>query len=154
MWPLTGYPFPLFSIAGLHDPVDVKDWTSTGLQLADGRVVMPKGMQQLPKESFALKKVIEGGVEVEPDGRVIGRLVVRPNCGNDPVWYRVNRIDVAWLLTYLREGTPTAPLPSYAPLPYSDHVVTDGGMPVVEYVQMKDELDPERRFMYDMWKGQ
>jgi len=72
--------------------------------LANHQSVMPAGMRRLPATSQVLEAATKGGVEVSPDGHVYGRLVGHRSCGNDAIWWSVRRVDLAQLLTYVKEG--------------------------------------------------
>lgn len=93
----------------LRAPVAVVGWTTAGLRLADGRVVLPAGLLALPATSEALAEATGRGVEVAPDGRVVGLVRVHRTCGNDPVRERIVRVDLARFLEFLGEGTTVGP---------------------------------------------
>jgi hypothetical protein len=105
---VTGSWSPIEHVETLSDPVKVLRWTDTALVLADGRQVPLRGIAELPHDSPALTAVTSEGVEVGPDGAVIGMLPIHHYCGNDPVRKHIARVDVAQLLLYLGEGEPTS----------------------------------------------
>lgn len=89
----------------LNDPILVQGWSSEGL-IAGKRIIPLPGIGPLPSTSTALAKAIENGVEVATDGRVYGLVRVHHWCGNDPVRYHLARVDLAFLLIYLRDAQP------------------------------------------------
>ena len=147
---MTGVPFPLSHVDRLRHPVMVRSWSEKGLQLADGREVMPLGMRKLPLRSTALREVTKDGVEVAEDGRVFGRLRIWHWCGNDPLRNDVRRIDVAHLLTYFRQGVPVARLMARGPKPYStEGGFSERGWNVSEYAGMKMAADPKFQAIFN-----
>jgi hypothetical protein len=90
----------------LEHPVKVSGWNTDGLHLADGRMVQLPGIQSLPPSSPALDEVIKRGVELRPDGRVIGLVRVHHWCGNDPVIEEIARVDISEMMRFLRVGEP------------------------------------------------
>jgi hypothetical protein len=96
-------------IETLASPVEVTGWTPTGLHLADGRSVMPRGMRSLPGASVALAEATKRGIELAGDGRTYGLVRVHHWCGNDPVGEHIARVDLALFLEYLGEEQASAP---------------------------------------------
>lgn len=90
----------------LREPHTVVDWDEHGLWLADGRHVRLTGTEPLPLNSPLLEQAIVHGVELTPEGRVIGLLKIHHWCGNDPVRLHLARVDLADLLTYSRPVSP------------------------------------------------
>jgi hypothetical protein len=107
---LTGHWIPTWKVDSLAKPVAVRGWTTEGLQLTDGRLLPLPGVTALPKESVALSAGIKRGVEIDGEGRVYGLVNIRRTCGNDPVVQRIVRVDLADVLVFLNEATPTRPL--------------------------------------------
>lgn len=105
----SGY-WPQSHIETLHAPVAVRGWSSSGLRLADGRVVPLPGFRALPESSVALATATRRGVEVEADGRVVGLVKIWHWCGNDALQHDVRRVDIGHLLEFLREGSFTRAL--------------------------------------------
>jgi hypothetical protein len=97
---LTGRLFPVDIIETLESPVAVITWGTTGLVLADGSTVPLPGIDALPAESDVLTQTTARGVEITPDGRVIGLVRIHHWCGNDPVREHLIRVDIADLLAY------------------------------------------------------
>lgn len=107
---MTGSPIPLWYIERLDHPVDVETVTADGLVLHDGRRIALPDIKTVPAGSTVFRKALKDGVEVQPDGEVIGLLNVLRICGNDPVVYkklRVNLTDLAGVLNLsaLQAGT-------------------------------------------------
>jgi hypothetical protein len=100
-----GFRLPIYKFEPLNNPQRVTGWTPKGLQLTDGRVVLPKGMRALPKKSEVLTELIRRGVEVDREGCVYGQVDLWHWCGNDPVWGDVRRVNIANVLAFLGEGT-------------------------------------------------
>lgn len=107
---VTGHWIPIWKFDTLAKPAAVRGWTTEGLQLADGRLLPLTGVTALPKESVALSQGIKRGVEIDEEGRVYGLVNIRRTCGNDPVVQRLVRVDLADVLIFLHEATPTRPL--------------------------------------------
>lgn len=92
---LTGSPIPLSYIEELTSPRQVTAVTSEALILDDGRHVALPYMESLPATDELFLRALEDGVEVMPDGEVIGLLRVYNICGNDPVAYRILRVNLS-----------------------------------------------------------
>jgi hypothetical protein len=113
LWPsisfyqLTGHFKPISQVDTLSSPVAVTGWSENGLLLTDGRLVQLPGFTKLPKTSAALTLATSSGVEIAPDGHIYGLIRIIHWCGNDPVQNHIARLDLADMLTYLREGQPT-----------------------------------------------
>lgn len=109
---LTGRFTPIHQIETLQDPVAVSKWSSDGLHLADGRIMQLPGLRSLPVDSAALAEATKRGVEIHPDGHVLGLVRIHHWCGNDPVTEHIVRIDLSELMLFLRAGEPVAPTPA------------------------------------------
>lgn len=94
---LTGFPFPLWHIERLNNPVVVSAIGSESLVLADGRQVRLPFIKKLPKDDPAFARAVSRGVEVGEDGKVFGLIEPRRMCGNDPVVFYRFRIDLSEL---------------------------------------------------------
>jgi hypothetical protein len=102
---LIAYAQPERIIETLASPVEVTGWTPTGIHLADGRSVMPRGMRSLPGVSAALTEATRRGIELAGDGRVFGLVQVhRLGPWIDPIDEHIARVDLALYLEFLREG--------------------------------------------------
>lgn len=98
---LTGRFFRIHRIEPLVNPVGVVSFEPTGLRLADGRLLVLKGVARVRTDSAVLREAVRDGVEVAPDGAVVGRVRVWHWCGNDPVREDVRRVDLALLAMYM-----------------------------------------------------
>jgi hypothetical protein len=95
---MTGSPVPLWSIEYLDHPVKVTSVGDDGLHLADGRLVRLPSIMRVPSGIRSFREALRSGVEVKPDGEVVGLVQVKRMCGNDPyawVTRRVNLSDLA-----------------------------------------------------------
>ncbi len=101
---VTGRLWPLRVVEELDSPVAVTAWGKEGLYLRDGRLVRLPGIAKLPETSEALSRATGRGVQVTPEGRVLGQVRVCHTCGNDPVREHWARVDLAHVLMYLHEG--------------------------------------------------
>jgi len=116
MWPqiqyyrLTGRFSPIKQIASLQAPVAVRDWTTEGLLLKDGRKLPVPGLRSLPRESDALAEISVRGIEIGTNGRIYGLVKVHHWCGNDPVRDHIAKVDVSEMLLFLRVGEPLEPI--------------------------------------------
>lgn len=108
---LTGRFFPVQKIEILHNPVIVTKWNRDGLSLADGRTIHLPGLRSLPIDSAALTEATKRGVEIDANGRVWGLVRVHHWCGNDPVREHIARVDLSDMMSFLRVGEATAPVP-------------------------------------------
>jgi hypothetical protein len=72
-----------------------------------GKVRLP-GVPHLPSSLPLLSRLVERGVEVRPDGRVIGLVKIWHWCGSDPVRLHIARVDIANALLYLGHGSVPA----------------------------------------------
>ena len=99
---LFNFPVPLVHLESLTNPRPVKGWTTDGLILADGKQLRLPGVAQLPLESKALTEATGSGVEVRPDGRVFGLVRKWHWCGNDPVQFDLQRVDLSHLVLFFR----------------------------------------------------
>ena len=98
---LTGSPFPIYHIERLHSPVAVKQVDKDVLQLADGRRVHLPLIKEIPANDVVFNTALQHGVEVTDGGDVIGLIQWPRFCGNDPVTYRLQRIDLTELAATL-----------------------------------------------------
>jgi len=98
---MTGSPLPLRYIEELDSPVDVKAVTSTELVLENGQSVRLKYIDTIPEREPVSLESLKHGVEVHANGDVIGLIPVNKICGNDPVWYRLIRVNVRDLAAVL-----------------------------------------------------
>lgn len=112
---LIAYAQPERIIETLASPVEVTGWTPTGIHLADGRSVMPRGMRSLPGLSAALMEATKRGIELAGDGRVFALVQVhRRHPWIDPIDEHIARVDLALYLDFLHEGQaaePPVPVP-------------------------------------------
>lgn len=106
---LTGSFLPIRMVESLQSPVEVTHWSEGGLVLADGRSVQLPGFRRLPVQSAALSEITKRGVEISSDGRIYGLAQIHHWCGNDPVTEHIARVDIANVLTFLREGEMMKP---------------------------------------------
>jgi len=137
---VTGSWAPIEHVETLSNPVQVVRWSDTALILADGRQVPLRGIAQLPRESNALKAATSEGVEVTPDGAVIGLLPIHHWCGNDPVRRHIARIDIARLLLFLGEGEPQSGPKADRGIPF---LFTKWGWNASEYFAFQRRTDPQ-----------
>lgn len=94
---LTGSPIPLWHIEHLDHPIAVKAIDPEALVLADGRRVRLPFIKRLPRNNPVFVRVLSHGVEISRQGRVIGLIDPRRMCGNDPVAFYRQRIDLGKL---------------------------------------------------------
>jgi hypothetical protein len=92
-------------IEELRNPRQVRGWSSAGLILDDGRTVPLPGIRLIPSQSKVLANATGRGVEINPDGRVIGLVKVHHWCGNDPIRRHIARVDLAEMMMLLDEGS-------------------------------------------------
>lgn len=116
---VTFHYWPQSHIERLQGAVEVDGWAASGLRLKDGRTVQLPGFRELPKESFALARATSQGVEITPEGRVIGLVRVWHWCGNDALRNDVRRVDIAHLLEFMREGKFDRVIAKDEPEPFS-----------------------------------
>ncbi len=98
---MTGSPVPLWSTERLDHPVVVKSLTDKTLVLADGRSVALPFIKRLPVNDPVFLKAIKHGVEVGPDGEVVGLIRDYRTCGNDPFVWRDRRINLSDLAGFM-----------------------------------------------------
>lgn len=142
LWGLSplGFTLPIFRYEPLNNPERVVGWSAKGLGLADGRVVLPKGMRALPLKSAALTELTRRGVEVGRDGRVFGQVKLWHWCGNDPVWSDIRRVDIAQVLAFLREGKSKLKFAHPARSLFETQIDRHRGWNVSEFVSMRMQL--------------
>jgi hypothetical protein len=108
---LTRDPFPPRGSDALKNGAAVQGWDSGALLLADGRRVALPGLKELPPaNSVVLRIATKSGVEVQPDGRVVGLVPVYSEWGSEG-WHPTFRADLSRLLIYTGQGIPERPLP-------------------------------------------
>jgi hypothetical protein len=129
---LTGHLWPIKIVEELRSPATVTGWTREGLLLEDGRLVPLLGVTELPDKSEALTQATARGVELTPEGRVVGLVKVHHWCGNDPVRLHLARVDLAHLLIFLGKVR-------HDPLPKRLECPTEG--------------DGEQRFHEEGWRS-
>lgn len=98
---LTGMPIPLFQIESLHKPAKIVEIRKDGLLTADGRLLAIKHVSEVSSNLEVLKDAVKKGVEIDPDGYLIGLLKIHHWCGNDPVRYHIGRVNLSWLLALM-----------------------------------------------------
>ena len=97
---LTGFPFPVAIIQGLHSPVSVSAIDDDALRLVDGRSI-PLWRADLLRKPAISERIMTRGVELAPDGSIYGLVRVDHWCGNDPVRYHLARVDLTSLAALL-----------------------------------------------------
>ena len=98
---MTGSPVPLWHIERLDHPVSVRSVGEDALILADGRRVKLPFIKRLPKGAPVFLRALAHGPEVTPGGEVFGLIDPPRMCGNDPVVFyreRINLSELAGLL--------------------------------------------------------
>ena len=100
----TGRFLAVDRVETLENPLSVLGWNKAGLELSDGSFVPLPGVTALPAQSLVLAEATRRGVEIDPNGRVIGLVRVHHWCGSDPVRRHVTRVDLAHLLMFFDEG--------------------------------------------------
>jgi hypothetical protein len=98
---MTGSPVPLWYTERLDHPVLVKVATNKTLVLADGRSVPLPFIKRLPVNDTVFLKALEHGVEVGPDGEVVGLITIYPFCGNDAYLWRTKRVNLSDLAGFM-----------------------------------------------------
>ncbi|MBS1705291.1 MAG: hypothetical protein JST40_05415 [Armatimonadetes bacterium] len=130
---------PIDLIEHLSQPTQVLGWSEQGLELSDGRVVMPSGMTALPKQSKTLSCLIRSGVELGPTGKTFGLVRIWHWCGNDPVRTDIRRIDLAQMLAFYREGKTTLKLKTKSSQPF---VEGKFGWSISDFYEFRSAFDP------------
>lgn len=98
---LTGSPFPTWDLESLNSPVAVISVKADGLLLEDGRTIRLPFAKRIPTDDPLMLAAVEHGVEITGDGKVLGLLSVKRNCGLETcVWYR-RRVNLASLAAIL-----------------------------------------------------
>jgi len=90
-------------IETLRNPHVVLGWSTSGLELEDGRTISLPGIAELPESSAMLPHLLSSGVEIDPAGRVYGLIRVHHWCGNDPVGKHLAKVDIARVLEFVGE---------------------------------------------------
>ena len=98
---LTGSPVPLWHIERLDHPVPVGAVGEDALVLADGRRVRLPFIKRLPKDDRVFARALGHGVEVGQAGEVFGLIEPPRICGNDPVVFYRERINLSQLAGFL-----------------------------------------------------
>ena len=65
----------------LHSPSEVTSWTHDRLVLSNGRTIVLPDVDALPDTSAFLSHAAQRGVEVMPNGRVVGLMTVHSGAG-------------------------------------------------------------------------
>jgi hypothetical protein len=116
----------------LTNPRTVRDWSSEGLRLEDGQTVALPGISSLPAKSAILSELVRQGVELTPDGRVMGLVRIWHWCGNDPVRRHTARVDIAHVLLYFGD-MPVSPDAEYVRSRAAPRTFSDSGWNVSDY---------------------
>ncbi len=106
---MTGFPIPLWHIEALSAPLAVRSTTETHLILENGRRLSLPFIVKIPHDNPLFQAAISGGVEVHDDGTAHGRMWLDRSCGNDPVVWRLVRVNLSDLAGALQ---PTGINPS------------------------------------------
>lgn len=93
-------------IEWLRHPQRVERYTQSGLLLNDGVELRLPGVAELTEPTPFLDVATARGVESD-QGRPIGLMRIWHWCGNDPMRYHLERVDLANLVLFLGEGRPT-----------------------------------------------
>ena len=136
---LTGSPWPLSHRDKLVAPQQLVGWDRSGIQLANGTMVMPAGMSSLPASSKIIPAFTKEGVEIDKDGKVFGLIRIHHWCGNDPLRDDIRRIELAPVLAYYGEGTSKLKPNMKAREPFSE---SQYGWSISERVAVKFAFDP------------
>lgn len=126
-------------IEELNSPAEVLEVTSTGFKLSDGRVILPKFIEKIPKDSQAVSDAIKYGIEIDEHGQCFGLIKVHHWCGNDSVKLHLARINLSCLI--ISEGGISSP-------DFKDHLVfanqtiektsySDYGMAIEDFMQFR-----------------
>jgi hypothetical protein len=104
---ITSHPGQIDKIEALNNPRVVQSWDVKGLILTDGSRVTLPGIVEIPADSKALKIGMVRGIEVTPEGRVIGLVRVHHwrMCGSSPYINQLARVDLSDLMTLLGEDS-------------------------------------------------
>ena len=118
----------------------VRGWNKGALVLADGKLVPLPGVSELPDKSEALAQATKHGVEIDPEGRVIGLVAIHHWCGNDPVRRHLARVDLAYMLMFLGQGRFDLPpaVRDKAPDARGEGRFSEYGWNVTEFLQFQD----------------
>ena len=103
---LTGHWFPQTIDEPLNDPRPVAELSRRGIILTDGTIVALPDIDKVPVDLPALVAAVEGGVEMDGDGEVFGRLRIHRWCGNDPVRKHIAKINLSDLVLAHRNISP------------------------------------------------
>jgi hypothetical protein len=127
-------PEQIDRVEELVNPQKVLGWDSTGLILDERKLRIP-GIRAISTQSRAMKIGTIRGVEVTPEGRVIGlvRVYHRRSCGNATFINHLARIDLADMMRILGENpefSPTGPAPSRRPVSNDDALTEDELVPI------------------------
>jgi hypothetical protein len=98
---LTGSPVPLFRMERLHSPKDVASIEADAIVTTDGtRVALPNAAL-IRERPILAKDILERGIEVFPNGEIIGLFRIDHWYGNDPVRFHLARVNLASLTAHL-----------------------------------------------------
>jgi hypothetical protein len=120
----------------LTDPQTVERWSETDLVLASGRKLRLPGVPRLPASLPLLSQMVERGVEVGSDGRIIGLVKIWHWCGNDPVREHIARVDIANVLLYFGHGPVPAACEEYRPRE-RQHALSRHGWSVSDFLHFE-----------------
>lgn len=95
---LTGWPFPLFIVKRLHNPIQVKQITAAGFVTSDSKLIKVQYVNELPVDSEIIRAAVAKGIEVTDKGQTFGLLKIWHWCGNDPVRYHIARVNLSALI--------------------------------------------------------
>lgn len=99
---VTGSPIPLWHLEGLESPALIHSAVGRNLILADGRTVELPFIKAVPRDDLLFRDVTDKGVEVGPDGELWGLVWVDRWCGNDPVAWKLVRVNLSDLAAAVR----------------------------------------------------
>ncbi|HUE70881.1 MAG TPA: hypothetical protein VMP01_08320 [Pirellulaceae bacterium] len=80
--------------------------------MANGKAVKLIEFQRLPLKCDALAEATKRGIEITPDGGVIGLVRIHHWCGNDPVREHIARVNISEMLIFLGIGERVMNLPA------------------------------------------
>lgn len=94
---LTGSPIPLWHLESLDNPVEVSSITERQLVLGGGTKLSLPYIEEIPVDDRLFRAAISEGIEIKPDGNVIGLIWVDRICGNDPYVGRRLKVNLSYL---------------------------------------------------------
>ena len=98
---LTGFPIPLIRIGSLKNPIQIQNVESTWFIGKQGEKIILPYVSELPITNIVFREALSRGVEVDQHGNVYGLLKIWHWCGNDPVRYHIQRINLSVLVATL-----------------------------------------------------